>query len=40
MATDYHGMTAEQRASLLKRADARLLWFDLTWTPGEPLEPE
>jgi len=40
MTTDYYGTTAEQRASLLKRADAGLLWFDLTWTPGEPPEQE
>jgi hypothetical protein len=39
MTADYHGMTAEQRVSLLNRADAGLLWFDLTWTPGEPPEP-
>lgn len=40
MKTDYHGITAEQRASLLKRADTGLLWFDLTWTLGEPPGPE
>ena len=40
MTTDYYGMTAEQHASLLKRADAGLLWFDLTWTPGKPPEQE
>lgn len=40
MTTDYYGITAEQRASLLEQADAGLLWFDLTWTPGEPPEQE
>lgn len=40
MTTDYYGMTAEQHAGLLKRADAGLLWFDLTWPLGEPPEQE
>jgi hypothetical protein len=40
MTTDYYGTIAELRASLLKRADVGLLWFDLIWTPGEPPEHE